>query len=56
MQIPTPLLPRPPAAAHRAARRTLLLWLASFGLLLAACASTSRSSERYVVLESEKFT
>jgi len=56
MQIRTPLPPRFSAVANGAARRPLLMWLASFGLLLAACVSTSRSSERYVVLESQKFT
>lgn len=55
MQIPTPLPPRS-SAARGAARRTLLTWLAGFGLLLAACASTSKSSERYVIVESQKFT
>jgi hypothetical protein len=44
------------SAAQGSARRTLLMWLAGFGLLLTACASTSKSSERYVVLESQKFT
>lgn len=55
MQIPTPHPPRSSAVAG-AARRRLLMRLAGFGFLLAACASTSRSSEDYVVLESHKFT
>lgn len=44
------------SAAQRLARRTLLLCLGSAALILAACVSTSRASERYVVLESQKFT
>lgn len=55
MQIPAPLPLRASSVAS-AVCRPLLLWLAAFGLLLAACASTSRSSERQVVLESHKFT
>lgn len=43
-------------AGRRLVRRALLLCIGSAALLLAACASTSRSSERYVVLESQKFT
>lgn len=54
MQISS-LLPRR-SATRDAVRRTLLMWLAGFGLMLAACASTSKSSDRYVVLESQKFT
>lgn len=39
-------------------RRGLALLLASvtFSLALGACASTSKASERYIVLESRKFT
>ena len=52
MQIPTFVPPRA-SVAQGAARRTLI---AGFGLLIAACATTSRSPERYVVLESDRFT
>jgi len=37
-------------------RRSLLASVAALGLALAGCASPSRSSEQYVVLESQKFT
>jgi hypothetical protein len=56
MKIPAPPRLRHVNAAQSLARRTLLLCLGGAALFLAACASTSRSSERYVVLESQKFT
>ena len=49
------LVPRRSAASD-AARRTFLLWLAGLGHLFAASASTSQTADRYVVLESQKFT
>lgn len=54
MQVSTRLPRR--CAAQGAARRTLLLSIAGCCLLFAACASTSRSSEGYLVLESQRFT
>jgi hypothetical protein len=47
---------QPVSVSYRCLRRSLLMLLACFGLALAACMSTSKSSERYVVLESHKFT
>jgi len=56
MKIPAPLRLRHVNAAQSIARRTLLLRLGGAALFLAACVSTSGSSERYMVLESQKFT
>jgi len=54
ISMPAPLQSVPTGC--RTSRRLLLALFACFGLALAACTSTSKASEQYVVLESHKFT